>query len=188
MKLEVQKRTTGKKGIINKLRREGHIPGILYSQGGDTTPVHIKAEEFQTILRNMKPGLLSTTVFELHEGNNKHKAIIKDLQYHVATYDLLHIDFAILTEDKPITVNVPIQLHGVIDCVGVKLGGFLRQVIRSMKVSCLPKHIPQQFIVDVTDLNIAQSRRLSDIPLPENVRPLGKLNEVAVIIGKKAGT
>ncbi len=55
-------------------------------------------------------------------------------------------------------VNVPIQLVGTADCAGVKLGGFLRQVIRSLKVSCLPKHIPQEFTFDVRDLNIAQSK------------------------------
>jgi large subunit ribosomal protein L25 len=69
----------------------------------------------------------------------------------------------------------------------VKGGGFLRQVIRSMKVSCLPKHIPQEFFVDVRELNVAQSKRLADIEIPANVRPMGKLNEVAVIVGKKAG-
>jgi len=187
MKLEVQKRALGKKGIINLLRREGNIPGIIYNQSGDTTAIHLKAEDFKAVLRNMKPGLLSTTVFELTEGKEKHKAIVKDIQYHVATYDVQHIDFALLSEDKPITLNVPIQLSGVIDCVGVKLGGFLRQVIRSMKVSCLPKHIPEQFVLDVTDLGVAQSRKLSDIQIPANIRPLAKMNEVAVIIGKKAG-
>jgi large subunit ribosomal protein L25 len=187
MKLEVQKRTTGKKGINNKLRREGHIPAIIYGDGENGSPVYLKTDDFKAILRNMKPGLLSTTIFELSEGKTKQKAIIKDIQYHVATYDVLHIDFALLSDDKPITLNVPIQLNGVIDCAGVKLGGFLRQVIRSMKVSCLPKYIPEQFVIDVTDLNVAQSRRLSDIQIPANVRPLAKMNEVAVIVGKKAG-
>ncbi len=188
MKLAVHTRSKGTKGDVNKLRREGNVPGILYGANEPGIPVHVKADEIHAILRNMKPGLLSTTVFELTEGSKKHKAVIKDIQYHVATYDVLHIDFALLKDDQPITINVPLQMVGVADCAGVKLGGFLRQVIRSLKVVCLPKHIPQEFTVDVRDLNIAQAKKLSDIAMPANVRPIGKLDQVAVIVGKKAGT
>lgn len=188
MKLVVQKRTSGKKGENNKLRREGNIPAIMYGLNKPGVPVQVKADEVKAILRNMKPGLLSTTVFELTEDGKKHKAIIKEIQYHVASYEVEHIDFALVSEDHPVTVNVPIQMVGVADCVGVKLGGFLRQVIRTLKVSCLPKHIPQEIVVDVRDLNIGQSKNLGDIAIPSNVKAVAKLSEVAVIVGKKAGT
>lgn len=187
MKLSVHKRTTGKKGINNKLRREGNVPGILYGNNAAGAPIHVKRDEIQAILRNMKPGLLSTTVFELDEAGKKHKAVIKEIQYHVATYDVVHIDFALLSDDKPVTINVPIQLIGTADCAGVKLGGFIRQPVRTLKVSCLPKDIPQEFTIDVRDLNIAQSKTLSEISIPSTVRPLAKMDEVAVIVGKKAG-
>lgn len=188
MKLEVQKRETGKKGVTNRLRREGRIPGILYGHQEKGTPVHLNKDEIQAILRNLKPGLLSTTVFELHSDGKKHKAIIKEVQYHVSSYDIEHVDFALVAEDKPVTVNVPIQIVGLADCVGVKLGGFIRQVIRTLKVSCLPKHIPQEFVVDVRDLNIGQSKTLADVTIPSHVRPLAKMSEVVVLVGKKAGT
>jgi large subunit ribosomal protein L25 len=187
MKLAVSKRVSGKKGENNRLRREGNIPGILYGHNEAGTPIQLKADEMKTILRNLKPGLLGTTVFELDFAGKKHKAIIKDIQYHVTSYEIEHIDFVLCKEDKAVTVNVPIQILGAADCVGVKLGGFLRQAIRTLKVSCLPKHIPQEFVVDVRDLSVAQSKRLSDIAIPANVRPLGKMNEVAVIVAKKAG-
>jgi large subunit ribosomal protein L25 len=186
MKLAIHKRTTGKKGETNKLRREGNIPGILYGHDEAGTPVYVKNEEVQAILRNMKPGLLATTVFELNDGQKKHKAIIKDIQYHVTSYAVEHIDFVLLT-DKAVTVKVPIQMTGIADCAGVKLGGFIRQVIRTLKVSCLPKDIPQEFTVDVRELSLGQKKTLADITIPSNVRPLAKMNEVAVIIGKKAG-
>lgn len=187
MKLAIYPRKTGKKGITNQLRREGGIPAILYGRNRAGEPIHVKNEEVQTILRNMKSGLLPTTVFELHDGSKKFKAIIKEIQYHVATYAIEHIDFVLLADDVPVTVNVPIQLTGVADCAGVKQGGFLRQTVRTLKVDCLPKHIPQEFTLDVRELNIAQSKRLSDIALPAGVTPKAKMNEVAVVIGKKAG-
>ncbi|MES2273913.1 MAG: 50S ribosomal protein L25 [Chlamydiota bacterium] len=186
MKLTVFDRKIGKKSDAKKVRREGNIPGILYGQE-DGQPIYLKGEEFQAILRNMKPGLLATTVFELHDGKKTFKAIVKDIQYHVVTYAVQHIDFALLSDDAFVTLNVPIQVLGLSECVGVKLGGFLRQVIRALKVRCLPKDIPQEFTVDVRDLNIAQSKTLADIAIPSSVRPMAKMSEIAVIIGKKAG-
>lgn len=188
MKLAIHKRKLGKKGETKQLRREGNVPAILYGNNEAGTPVYVKKEEVLAILRNMKPGLLATTVFELNEGDTKHKAIVKDIQYHVASYDVLHIDFALLSDKQTVTVNVPIQLTGVADCVGVKQGGFIRQVVRTLKVSCLPKDIPQEFTVDVSKLDVAQSKALSDIEIPSSVRPIAKMSEVAVIVGKKAGT
>lgn len=186
--MTVQKRPTGKEGRAHQLRREGSIPGILYGQGQTPIPIYAKADELRMILRNLRPGLLATTVFELVEGSKKHRAIVKDVQYHVATYEVEHIDFALVSEDKLVEVNAPIRLVGAADCVGVKLGGFLRQVIRTLKVSCLPKDIPQEFTIDVSNLNIGQKKTLADIAIPSNIRPLAKMGGVAVVVGKKAGT
>lgn len=185
MKLSYFSRTTGKKGDVNKLRREGKIPCVLYGQNKPGTPIFIKKEEIEAILRDLRPGSLPTTVFELHDGHKTHKALIKEIQYHRTSYALEHIDFHPVSDQTPIAVSVPIQLVGIAECAGVKLGGFVRHVIRHLKVSCLLKDIPQEFTLDVRDMQIAQSKRLSDIPLPEGIRPLAKMNEVAVVIAKK---
>lgn len=185
MKLSYFSRLAGKKGVVNKLRREGGIPAVLYGLNQPAQPIFVKKEDVETFLRSMKPGLLSTTVFDLHDGHKAHKAIIKEVQYHRSTYAIEHIDFALVNDKVPLTVNVPIQLAGAADCVGVKLGGFVRQVIRSLKVSCLLKDIPQEFTLDVRDMQIAQTKRLSDIAMPAGVKPIGKMNEVTVVIAKK---
>src|SRR3990167_6722176 len=105
MKLAIHKRKIWTKGETKRLRREGNVPAILYSSQNEAgTPLYVKKDDVQAILRNMKPGLLATTVFELNEGDKKHKAIVKDIQYHVASYDVLHIDFALLSEKQPVTV------------------------------------------------------------------------------------
>ncbi len=188
MKLELEKRTTGKRGVTQQIRREGNIPAILYDSAGAGEAVCVKGDEMRAILRSLRPGLLATTVFSLSLGNKKIRAIVKDVQYHVASYEIEHIDFLELKEDRPVTVNVAVHLLGAAECVGVKLGGFIRQVVRALKVKCLPKDIPQEFVIDVKELNVAESKRLSDIQIPANVRPLGRMDEVAVVIGKKAGT
>jgi large subunit ribosomal protein L25 len=184
-KLTVYPRKDLKKSETNRIRREGNIPGVLYGQGHKNETIWIKGEEIQAILRNLESGLLATTTFELHDGKTILKAIVKDIHYHVASYAIEHIDFAILDPHREVTVNVPITILGLADCVGVKLGGFMRQVIRTLKVSCLPKHIPKSFELDIRDLNVAQSKRLSDIAIPDSVRSMGRMNEVAVVIAKK---
>jgi large subunit ribosomal protein L25 len=184
MKLATEKRVAGKGN--NALRREGQIPAILYGRGQEQMPLSLKKDEFQAILRNIKSGFLATTLFELDGAGCK--AVVKEVQYHPVSYDVEHVDFARVSDGEMVEVNVPITLVNVADCAGVKLGGFIRQVVRTIKVRCLPKHIPQEFVIDVRDMDVGASRKLSDISMGAHVQPVTKqLNQVAVAIGKKAG-
>jgi len=186
MHLTVHKRKDLKKSSTSKIRREGNIPGVLYGKGKESQNIIINGDEFKAILRGLKSGLLATTILSVKgEGGHTFRAIVKDVHYHVADYSILHIDLTLLEDHQPVSINVPIQVVGAAECAGVKLGGFMRQVIRALKVSCLPKDIPQEFVLDVKDLSIAQSKRLSDIELPSSVRPLARMNEIAVVIAKK---
>lgn len=187
MKLSVFSRVAGKKSDAKQVRRQGNIPAVLYGGSGAPKNIFIKGSDWLSVLRGVPSQLLATTVFELEEGGQKIKAIVKEVQYHPTTYAVLHVDFVQLVEDRAVVVNVPIQLAGVADCAGVKLGGFIRHVVRSMKVSCLPKDLPQQFVIDVREMGVAEVKRLSDIALPEKIKPLAQLGEVAVLIAKKAG-
>jgi len=186
MKLTAIERSSGKKGELKQIRREGKIPAILYSAGRPNVQLTLDGAEFNAILRNMKPGHLPTTRFNLMINGKEKKAIIKDIQYQLTTYVVSHIDFEELVEEIPVSIKVPIQCIGVADCVGIKLGGFLRQVIRHVKVECLPKNIPSEFFVDVKDLGIKQSKRLVDLPIPKGVKPLAKMDEVVVVIAKRS--
>jgi large subunit ribosomal protein L25 len=185
MKLSVFPRTLGKKSEINRIRREGDIPAVLYGRDQSMKSFFLKGVELQAILRKLKSGLLATTLFELHEGAHVFKALIKEVQYHPTTYAILHVDFLLIDEKMPLAVNVPIQITGLAECAGVKLGGFMRQVIRSLKVSCLLRDMPTELVLDVAALGLGQSMRLSDLAIPAGVKPLAKMNEVAVVIAKK---
>jgi len=184
MKLTVSKRTSSTKSSIKAIRRNGDILAVMYGQERAVEKITVNGLEFSAILRKLPQGQLSTSVFDLHLDGKIHKAIIKDIQYNVATYNVEHIDFLLLADEQTVTVNVPIQVLGVAECPGIKLGGTFRQVIRTLKVSCLPKDIPSEFQIDIHDLNIMQSKRLSDIAIPPNVRALAPLGEVAVVIAK----
>lgn len=185
MKLAVKPRSSEKKKEIKDIRREGNVPAIIYSSQVKPEKLIVDGSEFKAILRTMKPGQLPTTVFTLVDGKKERRAIIKDIQYHLTTYIVSHIDFEELVENVPVNVKVPVNCVGVMDCTGVKLGGFLRQVLRYVPVQCLPKHIPSEFIVDVRDLGIRQSKRLRDLEMPKDVKPLAKPEEVLVVIAKR---
>ena len=189
MKLELYQRDASSKGKTNQLRREGNIPAVLYGPQREAKTCSVKADAFAAVIRSLKPGLLATQVFELTMDGKTIKAIIKDVQYHVANYEVRHLDFLELGKEAKVTLNVPIKIEGVAECAGVKLGGSLRQVIRFLKVRCFPDKIPEMFSFDVKGLALGGVMKLSDLQIPEGIEPRAVMNQVAVLVsgGKKLG-
>ncbi len=184
MKIHAHERANNKKSEVAALRRSGKIPAVVYVPGHPNALISIDAVEFLAFLRNVKQGHLSTSVFTLVIGGKERKAIIKDIQYNPTSYAVIHLDFQELAKGTPVNVHVPITFTGSADCVGIKLGGFLRQVIRAVKVECPSEAIPSEFVVDVKDLSLFQSKRLSDLTLPKGVKPLVAMDEVVVVVSK----
>lgn len=186
MKLKIEKRTAERKSDCKKLRNLGKIPAVVYVHGKASEPIAVDAAEFEAILRNLKQGRLPTTKITLvDESGKEKKVLVKDIQYHVTTYNVVHLDFEELIDDVKVKVKVPIECIGEVDCVGIKLGGVLRRVIRHLRVQCFPKDLPEFFQMDVKSLGLKESRKLVDMEIPEGVRPLMDLNEVAVVIAKR---
>lgn len=185
MKLTVTSRTGVKKSDVKQIRRAGNIPGVIYAPGKTPEMITVNGSEYGALIRKVKPGQLSTTVFTLVVDSKQRKAILKEVQYEITRYEVSHLDFEELKDDVPVKIKVPIAITGAVDCVGVKLGGALRQVARFIEVECLPKHIPTEFVVDVKDLGIAQVRRLEDMNIPDKVRPLVGKDEVVVVVAKQ---
>lgn len=186
MKLQVFKRSADKKSTTNALRRAGHIPATIYQKGKEAENIALLSSEITTLLRKIQAGRLSTQVLHLvDEKGQERRAIVKEIQYNVINYSVIHLDFEELKDDQPINVKVPIECTGMADCVGVKLGGYVRQVIRTVKVRCLPKDIPSVFYLDVKNLNIFDAKRLGDLDIPPSIRALADLKQVAVAIVKR---
>ena len=185
MRLKTFKRQVGSKGLLNKLRREGSIPAVVYSKGKKGEHIYLDGAEFKASLRCIDEGYLSTMVFDLEGEGFNGQVIVKDIQYNIISYDVIHLDFLQLYDEETVVVNVPIECVGANDCVGVKLGGVLRQVIRSMKIKCPSNNIPRKLEVDVSNLSVNQSLRLRDLAIPSYVEPIVDMNEVVVVIAKR---
>lgn len=185
MKLNINRRSAAAKKEAKRLRRDGDIPAVLYGVGKQAENITVSAAEFETVLRQIKSGALPTVVFSLSLDGKETQALLKDIQYDKTSYRVIHLDFEILDEKVPVNVNVPIYCTDVAACAGIKLGGQLRQVIRHVAVRCLPKDLPKEFLLSVKSLGIKQSKRLKDLVVPEGVKLLAPLNEVAVVIAKR---
>lgn len=185
MKLTVIQREGSSKGEVSRLRREGKIPAVVYGKGQQARQIAIDAKAFELYLRDIKSGEVSTARFSLEGEGVQVEAIIKEIQYHPTTYAIEHVDFMQLQPDVKVNVRIPLRWTRVAECPGVKLGGVLRAVIRTLPVRCYPKDMPVCFELDVGDMSLAQSKRLSSVTLPAGVRPLCDLNEVAVVVAKR---
>jgi large subunit ribosomal protein L25 len=186
MELNVKSRAAEKKSQAKALRRAGEIPAVIYHRSKEAESVSVNTKEFTVLLRGVQPGRLCTTIFSvIDDKGHKRRAILKDIQYNPVSYDVIHLDFEELIHDVTVNVKVPIECTGVADCVGIKLGGFLRQVKRHLRVNCLPSDIPTHFPLDVSEMVLYNSKRMSDLQISEKLRPLAKLSEVVVVIAKR---
>lgn len=187
VEIQITKRSTHSKGETKRLRREGKVPCVIYAQ--NTTPEHVSlpAVAFAEVIRNIESGFLPTTIFTLvNEQGKKIRAIVKDIQYNVTNYDVIHLDFQELVDNQPVVVKVPVECINQIDCIGVKAGGFLRFVMRHVKVQCnTPSVIPSFFQIDVRELGLNQFKRVSDLAIPKGVQPVGKAEDIVVTIVKR---
>lgn len=184
MELSIFKREDLKKSNTKKIRLEGKIPCVLYFAGSSEN-IYILKKEYEAALRKTKKGRLSTTIFTLKSEKETFKAILKDICYQKTTYNVLHLDFLKLIDDKFVNIKIPIELENKDECIGVKQGGELRQILRYVKVKCLPKHILPYFPLDVSDLEVLLSKRVEDIDIDKNIILKTGLKEVVALIVKK---
>ena len=165
------------KNAARRLRRQGLVPGIVYGGKGDNLAVSVDPKALQKVLRS-EAGRNAILRLDI-EDHGPTNAILKSWQVDPVKENFLHADFYRIAMDVAIRVTVPIHVVG--EARGVKVdGGILELVIREIEVECLPGDIPERIDVDVTDLGINQSLRVSDVPAPAKVKVLQTADQVVV--------
>lgn len=186
MKLAITSRSCDKKREAKRLRTNKKIPAVLYNRGKDSSPIAVDRLEFDAILRNVPKGQLSTAIFAMKDEQGKEfNAVLKEVQYNRTNYDVEHLDFIQVDGKHRVTVNVPVVLVNLPDCIGVKLGGQVRQLERQIRVNCPGDKIPASFQIDVRDMNVDEMRKIDDLKFDKEVKPLISKNNVIVMIDKK---
>lgn len=159
--LSGQKRETVGKKATKLMRKEGLVPCNLYGEARhDGKPVAMSFAIPATALRKVvyTPDIY---VINLTVDGSQHTAIIKELQFHPVTDALLHVDFLEVTEEKPITIGIPVKLCGLAQ--GVRDGGRMSLSIRKINVTAPYKQIPEHLDIDVTNLQIGKSIKVGEL-------------------------
>lgn len=167
-------------GPARVLRRSGQIPAILYGRGTEPVLLSVNTKDLEKIL---KKGNFGQFILNLVIQNGKKvtkPAMIKELQAHPLSGNLIHIDFYEIDMNRQIRVMVPVVIKG--HSVGVEEGGMLNIVRRELEVFCLPGDIPESFEIDITGLAIGDSIHLADVPMGENVEVDTDVNYTVVTV------
>ena len=154
------------KNAARRVRAKGKVPAVVYGAAEPAVAVEVDPKQIQKILHS-ETG--HNTIFDLAVSGSTAKVMIVDWQYEPIKGKLIHIDFKRIALDKPIRVEVPIQLTGI--AIGVKTsGGILDQMLREVEIECLPGDIPNSISVDVSNLNFGMVLRVSDLPHTDKLR------------------
>jgi large subunit ribosomal protein L25 len=161
--LKATKRTEFKKSTSRQYRKNGFIPGVFYGSGEESISIVAKELALRPILFSTESNIVTLEI----EGETKPlSCILKEAQYDPLTGFPLHFDLLALKEGELITLEVNVKLKG--NAVGVKDGGILQHNLHKLEIECLPQHIPSNIEIDITELKIGDSIRVSDLKL-ENI-------------------
>ena len=166
----------GAKGIMNKLRKDGFVPGVYYSKGKEQINFAVEEIALNKYVFTSKTNIIQLTF----EGEEAVGCIIKDIQFDPVTDKVVHIDMLGVTLGQVLQLEVPIRFVGSAE--GVKEGGILQEQLHKLEVECLPRHIPENLEIDVTELNIGDSIYIKDLEF-ENITILNneESNVVSVV-------
>ena len=178
--IEVERRGSTGKGANRKLRREGLIPAVVYGgKDKESVPVALDRHTVTELLRQEKG---RNTVFLLKMKGTKQErhAMVRDAQIDPLTRQYAHLDFIRVIKGQRLKVEIPIVVEG--EAAGVKVGGFLDWVGRTVHIECAAEAIPESFRVDVTNLELGHHIAAADLPLPEGVRLLDDPRKMIVTV------
>lgn len=154
----------GKSGS-NRTRAQGKVPAIVYGPGEPSRPIAVNAKDVKAILH---APLGRNTVVTLDVEGTTSKAMLKSFDHHPLTREVTHADFYTVRDDRAVIVPVPFVLVGKSKGVAVD-GGVLRQIFRTLNVSCTPDKIPAKLEADITNLGLGESLHARDIVVPAGV-------------------
>jgi large subunit ribosomal protein L25 len=155
------------KGASRRLRHEGKVPAIIYGAGRAPRALVF---DHNRVVQQLENESFYSSILNIKVGNKSQAAILKDVQRHPAKPQVMHMDFQRVVEDEEIKMLVPIHFEGETVAPGVKVGGGkVSHLMTEVEIVCLPKHLPEYLEIDVSQLELDDMLKLSDIKLPEGV-------------------
>ena len=174
--LHAEVRTGTGKGAARQVRRENYVPGIVY--GGVQPPLPIKLP-YNALLKKLKEGRFLATLFNLKiEGQDDVRVICRKVERHVVKDLPTHVDLMRLRRTSRITLDIPVEIVGHDACPGLKRGGVLEIIRPQIELEVTAGDIPEHIVLDISAANVGDTLHISDIALPDGVKPTIERNFV----------
>ena len=167
--IQAERRLGAGKGAARALRRKGKVPGVVYGGGEDALAISL--ETARIALEHERGGFFSR-LYSLDVGGKTYSVLAREVQVDPVTEALIHIDFLRLTADSTVNVDVSVVFRHEEESPGLKRGGVLNIVRRTVELVCRADAIPTWMEADIGELDIGDSVKISAISLPEGVRPV----------------
>src|SRR5437773_6431039 len=168
-------RLLGRRPGAKRLRASGRIPAVIYGRQIQPQKLEVNAKEMETLIHHSVSENLLVDLEVKDDARPKRLALVKEIQHHALSGQVLHVDFHEVAENEKVTVMVEVETVG--EAEGVKTaGGVLEHVLFKIRVRGLPKDLPEIISVDVSHLNIGQAIHLGEIKAPEGIEIIGDKN------------
>ncbi len=183
VQLQAAERGRAGKGASRAVRRESLIPGVVY---GDKREPQLVSLKYGDVLPHVQTGRFLSTLVDLEVAGQTVRAIPRDVQFEATRDRIIHVDFLRLGKDARIAVDIPVHFKNHEASPGLKAGGVLNVVSHTLALYCSADLIPDEIVVDLTGMQIGQSKHLSDIKLPERVTSIARTDLTLCAISAQA--
>ena len=158
-KLDIEHRKVVGKKATKALRKGGKVPSVLYYKGEEPLSLYV---DKQLLYKAMKS---DQRIYEIDINSESQYVMIKEIQYHPVTDEVIHLDFMRVRRSEKIAISVPIILVG--KSIGVTEGGILTQSMNQIEISCYPTNVPDHIEVNIDDLVLNASISVADISIDD---------------------
>jgi len=169
------------KGASRRLRRTGKVPAVLY--GGDAESRALVLDH-KDLMRHLENEAFYSHVLKIQVGSVEQRAILKDIQRHPAKRLIMHVDFQRVIAGQKLRMNVPLHFIGEETAPGKKEGGIISHLVTDVEIVCTPEDLPEYLEVDVSEVELDESLKFSDIKLPDGVEFGGDLSQPILAISR----
>jgi large subunit ribosomal protein L25 len=155
------------KGASRRLRHTGKVPAILYGGHQDAQALILDQQNLLTMVGDER---FYSSIVQLKIGEQTQEAIVKDIQMHPAKNVVVHVDLQRVIESEKIRIMLPIHFKNESVSPGVKVqGGVVSHMRSDVEILCLPKDLPEFLELDLSGMNLNETKFLADVPLPAGV-------------------
>tara|TARA_B100000965_G_scaffold264517_1_gene223379 strand:+ start:8272 stop:9018 length:747 start_codon:yes stop_codon:yes gene_type:complete len=161
-------RSSVTKGQLNSFRKKGEVPAVIYGGKEKNQNIFLPIKDVKILIE--KENFLSKVITLKIDGND-YSVLPRDISYDVVSDNPIHLDFIRIVKGAKIILNIPVKFINNEKSPGLKRGGVLNIVRRQVELKCPTENIPTELVVDLDNLDIGASIKISSIKLPENVTP-----------------